>query len=137
LRPSLLDDLGLIDAIDWLASDLQKRSKIEISMKIIGEPGRLPSRDELLIFRIVQEALHNVERHSGATHVGVWLLFNANTLSITISDNGCGLSPHGPPTETGLGLRGIDERTKLLKGMVTIESQPNRGTKITLEVPRD
>lgn len=137
LRPSLLDDLGLIDAIDWLASDLQKRSGIGISMEIIGEQGRLPSRDELLIFRVVQEALHNVERHSGATLVGILLIFNVNTLSISISDNGCGLSPLGPPAETGLGLRGIDERTKLLKGTVTIESQPNRGTKITLEVPRD
>lgn len=137
LRPSLLDDLGLIDAIDWLASDLQKRSEIGISMKIVGEPGRLPSRDELLIFRVVQEALHNVERHSGATSVGILLIFSLKTLSISISDNGCGLSPLGPPTETGLGLRGIDERTKLLKGTVTIESQPNRGTKITLEVPRD
>ena len=137
LRPSLLDDLGLTDAIDWLASDLQKRSNIEISMKIIGEPNRLPSRDELLIFRVVQEALHNVERHSGATNVVVLLNFKSKILSISISDNGCGLSPLGPPVETGLGLRGIDERTKLLKGMVTIESQPNRGTKLTLEVPRD
>lgn len=137
LRPALLDDLGLIDAIDWLASDLQKRSEIEISIKIIGERGRLPSRDELLIFRVVQEALHNVERHSGATSLEILLIFNANTLSISISDNGCGLSPVGPPIEAGLGLRGIDERTKLLKGKVTIESQPNRGTKIILEVPRD
>lgn len=136
LRPSLLDDLGLIDAIEWLASDLQKRSGMEISMKISGEPGRLPSRDELLIFRIAQEALHNVERHSGATLVGISLNFYDKNLSILISDNGCGLSPEGPPAETGLGLRGIDERTKLLKGTVMIESRPNKGTKIHLIVPR-
>jgi signal transduction histidine kinase len=105
-------------------------------MKIIGQSGRLPSRDELLIFRIVQEALHNVERHSGASNVEVLLLFSASTLTASISDNGRGLSLKGPPAETGLGLRGIDERTKLLKGTVIIESHPNRGTKITLEVPR-
>jgi len=136
LRPSLLDDLGLIDAIEWLASDLQKRSGIEVSIKIMGEPGRLPPRDELLIFRIAQEALHNVERHSGATLVEVSLNFHAKSLSVLISDNGRGLSPQGPPTETGLGLRGIDERTKLLKGTIIIESQPSRGTKIHLIVPR-
>lgn len=135
LRPSLLDDLGLIDAIDWLAGDLQDRSEIQIAMNIIGGPHRLPPRDELLIFRIVQEALHNVERHSGATYAELLLLFNDRSFTVSIGDNGCGLSPIGPPAETGLGLRGIDERTKLLKGTVTIESQPNRGTKITLEVP--
>jgi len=135
LRPSLLDDLGLIDAIDWLANDLQNRSKIQIAMKIIGEPNRLPSSDELLIFRIVQEALHNVERHSGATYAEILLLFKGRILTVSIGDNGCGLSPKGPPTEAGLGLRGIDERTKLLKGTVRIESIPNSGTKITLEVP--
>lgn len=136
LRPSLLDDLGLVDAIEWLASDLQKRSGIQISMKISGVTGRLSARDELLIFRIAQEALRNVERHSGATLAGISLNFHAENLSMLISDNGCGLSPKGPPAETGLGLRGIDERTKLLKGTVIIESQPKKGTRIQLIVPR-
>ena len=135
LRPSLLDDLGLIDAIDWLASDLESRVGISIVLDVSGERRRLDARDELLIFRVVQEALHNVERHSGATQVHLGLNFNQETLAVSIADNGQGMSSFGPPMETGLGLRGMDERTKLLKGSLIIESQPGRGTKIVLLVP--
>lgn len=135
LRPSLLDDLGLIDAIDWLASDLESRVGISITLDVLGERRRLDARHELLIFRVVQEALHNVERHSGATQVRLGLNFNQETLTVSIADNGQGMSPLGPPSETGLGLRGMDERTKLLKGSLIIESQPGRGTKIVLLVP--
>lgn len=134
LRPSLLDDLGLIDAIDWLASDLESRAGISIVFDVSGER-RLDARDELLIFRVVQEALHNVERHSGATEVHLGLNFNQGTLAVSIADNGKGMSSLGPPVETGLGLRGMDERTKLLKGSLIVESQPGRGTKIVLLVP--
>lgn len=135
LRPSLLDDLGLIDAIDWLASDLESRVGISIILDVMGERRRLDARDELLIFRVVQEALHNVERHSGATQVHLGLNFNQGTLAVSIADNGQGMSSLGPPVEAGLGLRGMDERIKLLKGSLVIESQPGRGTKIALFVP--
>lgn len=135
LRPSLLDDLGLIDAIDWLASDLASRMGISVVVDVQGEHRRLDERHELLIFRVVQEALHNVERHSRATQVRIGLNFDNGNLAISIADNGRGLSSLGPPSETGLGLRGMDERTKLLKGSLIIESQPARGTKIVLLVP--
>lgn len=135
LRPSLLDDLGLIDAIDWLASDLESRAGISIVFDVSGERRRLDANHELLIFRVVQEALHNVERHSGATQVHLGLNFNQEALAVSITDDGQGMSSLGPPAETGLGLRGMDERTKLLKGSLIIESQPGRGTKIVLLVP--
>lgn len=135
LRPSLLDDLGLIDAIEWLVSDLQSRSGIVVDLEVHGPRQRLDERLELPIFRVVQEALHNVEHHAGATQVNVELNFNDGNLVVSIADNGRGMSTLGPPTETGLGLRGMDERTKLLKGSLIIESKPKRGTKITLVVP--
>jgi len=135
LRPSLLDDLGLIDAIDWLASDLEARIGISVVLDVQGERRRLDERHELLIFRVVQEALHNVEHHAGATQVHLGIYFDFGNLVISISDNGQGMSSFGPPIETGLGLRGMDERTKLLKGSLIIESKPGRGTKITLVVP--
>ena len=102
---------------------------------MLGERRRLDARDKLLVFRVVQEALHNVERHSGATQVHLVLNFDQKTLAVSIADNGTGMSSLGPPVETGLGLRGMDERTKLLKGSLIIESQPGRGTKIVLLVP--
>jgi two-component system sensor histidine kinase DegS len=135
LRPSLLDDLGLVDAIEWLASDLESRVGISIIFDVLGERRWLVARDKLLVFRVVQEALHNVERHSGATQVHLELNFNQGTLAVSIADNGRGMSTLGPPAETGLGLRGMDERTKLLKGTLIMESQPGRGTKIILLVP--
>ena len=135
LRPSLLDDLGLVDAIEWLASDLESRAGISIILDVLGERRRLVARDKLLVFRVVQEALHNVERHSGATQVHLVLNFDQERLAVSIADNGRGMSSLGPPAETGLGLRGMDERTKLLKGSLIIESQPGRGTKIILLVP--
>lgn len=135
LRPSLLDDLGLIDAIEWLVSDLQIRSGVSVNLDVHGPRRRLDERLELPIFRVVQEALHNVERHAGATRVNVDIDFSGGNLIVSIADNGGGMSSLGPPTETGLGLRGMDERTKLLKGSLIIESQPGRGTKITLVVP--
>lgn len=135
LRPSLLDDLGLIDAIDYLVSDLEARIGISVILDVQGERRRLDERHELLIFRVVQEALHNVEHHAEATQVYVGIIFDLGNLVISIADNGQGMSSFGPPLETGLGLRGMDERTKLLKGSLIIESKPGRGTKITLVVP--
>lgn len=135
LRPSLLDDLGLIDAIDWLASDLEARVGISVILAVQGERRRLDERYELLVFRVVQEALHNVEHHAEATRVIVEIHFDLSSLLISIADNGKGMSAFGPPVETGLGLRGMDERTKLLKGVLMIESTPGNGTKITLVVP--
>lgn len=135
LRPSLLDDLGLIDAIDWLACDLEARIGISVILDVQGERRRLEERHELLIFRVVQEALHNVEHHARATQVHLGINFDLGNLVISVADNGQGMSSFGPPLETGLGLRGMDERTKLLKGSLIIESKPGRGTKIILVVP--
>ena len=139
LRPSLLDDLGLVDAIDWLVGDLKKRQIASIELGILGSPRRLGSRDELLVFRIVQEALHNVERHAHAAKVQVRLHFSDDELLVEVVDNGRGTVPIGRtgqhPAEYGLGLRGMEERTKLLQGSLIIESRRGRGTKVALYLP--
>ena len=138
LRPSLLDDLGLIDAISWLVSELRSRSALSVDMVVTGPRRRLGERDELLIFRVVQEALRNVERHAEATYVRVGLDFCGDKLTVAVEDNGkgMGLSSESakPSWEAGLGLRGMDERTKLLKGMLVTKSGPGAGTKIALTV---
>ena len=138
LRPSLLDDLGLIDAIGWLVSELRARSDIPVDMSVTGHRRRLGERDELLIFRVVQEALRNAERHAEATKVEVGLDFGSDRLTVVVEDDGIGLSPQTQgargPREAGLGLRGMDERTKLLKGMLVTTSGPGAGTRIALTV---
>ena len=139
LRPSILDDLGLSDAIDWLVGDLRSRTGLTIDLVISGTPQRLSGRDELLIFRVVQESLHNVERHAHATYATVTLTFQNGTVTATVADNGRGMAPTGRsgghPSEPGLGLRGMDERTKLLRGSLRIQSQTGHGTTVSLVVP--
>jgi signal transduction histidine kinase len=140
LRPSLLDDLGLVDAVDWLVSDLRARTSLSVELVATGPPHRLSNRDELLIFRIVQEALHNVERHAHATHTRVTLTYEADTLGVCVTDNGRGMAQSkgrswSKQSEPGLGLRGMEERTKLLRGQLTIRSRTGRGTELTLTVP--
>jgi len=143
LRPSLLDDLGLIDAISWLVSELRARTFLSVDLVVSGRRQRLCERDELLIFRVVQEALRNVERHAEATSVRVGLDFFSDRLAVTVEDNGKGMRPGSESTkrswDAGLGLRGMDERTKLLKGQLVTESGPGTGTRIVLTValPQD
>jgi signal transduction histidine kinase len=139
LRPSLLDDLGLVEAVEWLVDDLRSRANLIVDLEVDGRVRRLGSRDELLTFRVIQEGLHNVERHAEATHVGVGLTFTSDTLVVTVKDNGRGMAPTGRrgghPAERGLGLRGMDERTKLLRGELIFESRNGEGTIVELVVP--
>lgn len=140
LRPSLLDDLGLADAVDWLVGDLKARTGLAVDLTAAGTAQRLSSRDELLIFRIVQEALHNVERHSRATQARVSLSYTEDTLAVSVADNGRGMSRDPGRSgrdqpSPGLGLRGMQERTKLLRGTLTIRNPEGKGTELTLDVP--
>ncbi|MEI8081474.1 MAG: sensor histidine kinase [Actinomycetes bacterium] len=138
LRPSLLDDLGLIDAIDWLVEDLDARSVITARLELRGEPTRFDDHRDLIIFRVVQEALRNAERHSSASNALVTLRFEPDQLSVVVQDDGQGFpidlrnrSSHGG----GLGLLGLQERTKLLSGTLAITSESGKGTTIVLTVP--
>ncbi len=139
LRPSLLDDLGLIDAIEWLVGDLTSRTSMTVDIQVKGPWRRLNGRDELMIFRVVQEALRNVERHADATRALVGLDFGEESLAVSVADNGKGLPSAGltggHQSETALGLRGLSERAKLLKGSLSVKSQRGQGTQILLLVP--
>lgn len=138
LRPSLLDDLGLVDAVDWLVGDLRHRTDLVVDLEAAGVRRRLAGNDELLTFRIVQEALHNVERHAQATRARVCLDYTEDALVVTVADDGRGMRPDaagGVRPDGGLGLRGMDERTKLLRGSLDIRSGEGEGTELTLVVP--
>lgn len=138
LRPSLLDDLGLIHAIDWLVSDLAARTGVQARLVTSGASRRLRADDELALFRIVQEALHNAERHSGASSVRVRLRFD-HSVHATIVDNGTGFrtsrpSANGDPSRR-LGLLGMRERAKLAGAELSIASRPGGGTRVTVTLP--
>jgi signal transduction histidine kinase len=138
LRPSLLDDLGLVEAIDWLVGDLGTRAGIDAQLRVTGEPRRLGQREELALFRIVQEALRNVERHAQATFVEVHMDFDED-VRVTVLDNGTGfeisdvLGDRGASTR--LGLRGMRERAKLVGAHLSIKSAPQSGTEVAVLLP--
>jgi signal transduction histidine kinase len=139
LRPPALDHLGLVAALVGLANGLEEESGIEVEVKVEGEARRLAPEQELGLFRIVQEALHNVRRHSEATQVTVDVAFHPGRMRTLISDDGRGF--HVPDRTDGLvsagrlGLVGMLERARLLGGTLVIQSEPGQGTTIVVDVP--
>ena len=139
LRPSILDDLGLVPALEWLTSDLTNHFGIAIGIGLFGSPYRLPPDTELVLFRIAQEALRNVWKHSEASRAWVTVEFDEAKTILTVKDNGKGFElPKrvGDLASTGkLGLAGMQERAQLIGGMLTLHSEPGEGTTVTVEVP--
>lgn len=139
LRPSILDDLGLVPALEWLTSDLTNHFGIAIGIGLFGSPYRLPPDTELVLFRIAQEALRNVWKHSEASRAWVTVEFDEAKTILTVKDNGKGFElPKrvGDLASTGkLGLAGMQERAQLIGGMLTLHSEPGKGTTVAVEVP--
>ena len=134
LRPSMLDDLGLEPAVRWQARDFARRTGIEASFALEGDLSRLPERHRTYAYRIIQEALTNCARHSGAHSVRINIHGAPNSLSLTVQDDGAGFDMADAPAR-GVGLIGIQERAGELGGTVTIISQPERGTIIQVSMP--
>jgi PAS domain S-box-containing protein len=139
LRPPLLDDLGLLSTIRWLTGDMEHRTRITVKLNVLGTERRLAPHVELAIFRIIQEALRNVEKHASATQVDVSVEYAEGKIKICIADNGKGFKLAGDvgdlPRDGRLGLMGMKERVNLLGGEITITSESNLGTKVLIELP--
>jgi len=139
LRPPMLDDLGLLATLRWLVSESRERCGIEVDLKVVGDKRRLPPEVEFTLFRIVQEAVRNIERHSQALKAEVSVEFGGNKTRVSVSDNGKGFKLSGSLVDlvrTGkLGLAGMEERARLLNGSIKIESEPGKGTTVMVEIP--
>ncbi len=139
LRPAALDRLGLLAALEWLTSSVAEYSGIAIQLNVSGAERRLSEEAELVLFRITQEALRNVWRHSQATRAEVTVEFDQGKTMIAISDNGKGFALSGSVDDLSrdgkLGLAGMQERARLLGGAVKVESEPGKGTEVTVEIP--
>ena len=139
LRPTMLDDLGLVAAVEAFARQFSHRTGIPVEVRMSRRPERLPPEVELVAFRVIQEALSNVARHSGASRVEVRLGATPGLLSVSIADDG-----HGFEIETALdsrqrslGLFGMRERASLVGGRLSLDSAPGRGTRVRLEIPAE
>ncbi|HEX9818288.1 MAG TPA: PAS domain-containing protein [Methylomirabilota bacterium] len=140
LRPSVLDDLGLAAALERYTDDFGRTRGLAVELETAGlEEGRMPAGVEIALYRIMQEALSNVARHAGARRVRVRLQRRAATVAMAVEDDGRGFDPRQPPAPPtaarGLGIHTMRERAAVLRGALTIDSAPGRGTRVAVEIP--
>jgi len=136
LRPGVLDDLGLVDALEWYTADFEKRTEIAC----VFEHNDVSSLDDGIstaAYRIAQEALTNIARHASANHVDVVLKTNDGLLTLAVVDNGQGFDALHLSESEGLGVAGMRERAALVGGSLDVQSQPRKGTRVSFKVPID
>lgn len=136
LRPPMLDDLGLEAAIQSHVQDFSRQRQINVNFTSSGL-GRLPPNVELVLYRVVQEALSNVAKHAGASRVETRLSRKGRTLRLLVEDDGCGFDVEVAKgsRQSGLGLFGMEERLALIGGTLRVDSSPGKGTRLSAEVP--
>ena len=132
LRPSMLDDLGLIAALEWQGREVSRRSEMEVEVQSGEVSEKIPDEYKICIYRIVQEALNNAARHSAAKNAKVNVDQTANKILVCVSDDGRGFDPQ---RVRGLGILGMEERVRRLGGIFTIDSKPGGGTTLKAEFP--
>ncbi|HYR05137.1 MAG TPA: MASE1 domain-containing protein [Gallionella sp.] len=135
LRPAILDDLGLLAAIEWQAAQFQKRTGIECRVNCIEDKGKLDRQHSIALFRIFQEALTNVVRHSGASRVEVEFHHSEDEVALSISDNGHGIPGGHAIAPDSYGIRGMFERVGQLGGRIRFDSQPGGGFNVAVILP--
>jgi PAS domain S-box-containing protein len=140
LRPSILDDLGLIRTIKWYVNRYKKRTRIPVEVHTSNINGRYKPQLEIILYRIIQEALTNITKHAHADKVKISIVENTKALNITIKDNGQGFNPESLSFDSlsngGMGIPGIRERLLEVEGQLQIDSEPGRGTKLLITIPK-
>jgi signal transduction histidine kinase len=138
LHPPLLDETGISSALSWYVQGLAERSNLKIDLQVPDNFGRLPSEMELVIFRLVQECLTNIHRHSGSKIALIRVEREENAIHVKVEDRGTGMSPERlaaiQSQGTGVGIRGMRERVRHLRGDLVIESNRS-GTKVYATLP--
>jgi signal transduction histidine kinase len=132
LRPSMLDDLGLIPALEWQAREVSRRTGIKVKVLDQDVPDALPDAVRTCVYRVVQEALNNISRHSNARSAVISVRKDGDTLALTIEDDGSGFDPE---RNRGLGLLGMEERVKQLAGHLEVTSAPGKSTILRVTLP--
>jgi signal transduction histidine kinase len=131
LRPSMLDDFGLLPALEWQAREIGRRTglRVQVASEMSGE---LPEEHKTCVYRVVQEALNNCAQHAQASAVQVCVRHEAGEILVTVQDDGSGFDPQ---RVRGLGLLGMEERARHLGGSFQIDSRPGRGTLLSVTLP--
>jgi len=135
LRPGVLDDFGLVTAMEWQLAQFRERTELETSFESNTDEARIDRAGTTALFRVFQELLTNVARHANATKVNVVLTQDADLCVLTVADDGKGMSEEDMTSPTSLGLIGMRERVRPLGGYVSIQSAPGKGTAVTVSLP--
>jgi signal transduction histidine kinase len=134
LRPAILEQ-GLVAALQWMTARFERRTGIEVGLRLASEALSLPPGVPLVAYRSAQEALTNVSKHAQASRVDIELSLGAGVLTLEVRDNGRGLAPEDLAKERSFGIRGLHERAATVGGWVDLSSRPGGGTSLTLTVP--
>ncbi len=134
LHPSVIDDYGLAKGIEWYTEVFQRQTGIQTTASVSGDPVRITGQPAIHCFRIVQEALTNAAKHSGAKSADIQMIFSSDTLTVHVRDFGRGMPP-SKKAKPGLGLIAMQERAELLCGILKISSRPGAGTTVSLVLP--
>jgi PAS domain S-box-containing protein len=137
LRPGILDELGLIAAIEWQTEEFEKMTNIKCSLVLPGEELLLEKSKSTAIFRIFQEALTNIARHAKATQASISLLQHQSIIYLEIQDNGRGITQEQEKDFNSLGIHGMKERAMVFNGQVYVEGITGKGTIVKVEIPID
>lgn len=132
LRPSMLDDLGLVPALEWQARETSRRTGLVVNVQADNVPDELPEEHKTCIYRIVQEALHNISRHAEARSVNIQVEQTGERLNLSVEDDGRGFDP---ARSRGLGLIGMEERVANLGGSLSVQAAPGHGTRLAVMLP--
>jgi signal transduction histidine kinase len=135
LHPSILDDLGLIKAIESECTNFSRREGIEIVFRHEDIPTAIPKDISLSLYRIIQEGLRNISKHACAEHISVFLKGTDHDVLLSVQDDGIGFDWAEVRKQPGLGLSSMRERTRLINGELSIQTQPEKGTVISIRVP--
>ncbi len=135
LRPGVLDELGLISTLRWYSADFEKRTGITARVTVYPKDFNLDLGISTAIFRIFQEIMNNVAKHSKASNVIIFLRKQQHQFMMRVRDNGIGISEDETGNRRSFGIIGIQERVKLLKGKIKINGIKNNGTIIEIEIP--
>ncbi|MFZ0439600.1 MAG: sensor histidine kinase, partial [Candidatus Sulfotelmatobacter sp.] len=134
LHPPTLDEMGLLSAVQWYVEQFGKRTNIEVTLEIPDDFGRLSREREIAVFRVVQEALANVQQHSGSATATVRISKSSGQVRVHVSDLGKGMSMESSVTRSGVGINGMRERLRQLGGTLSVHSN-GRGTLVTADLP--
>ena len=135
LRPAILDDMGLVAAVEWAAAEFQNRTGMKCRLDLPRDDLVIDRESATALFRMLQETLTNVARHAHATEVNVSLASENGSLVLEIQDNGVGIAKERLSASTSLGILGMRERAILLGGELIVEGAPGKGTRATVRIP--